>query len=356
MAPSREYERAFLVPADLPGPSGGSIYNARVLDAWREVGAEVEEVAVGGTWPAPDHQAERELARRLTQCRSALVDGIIASAAPDALAEAQADGVEVSVLMHLPLPAETGLSLQQQRDAAALERSALHRADRILCTSQWAAQDIIARYGPLQCEAVPPGADARAPATGSDPPKILFLGSLSPRKNPLLLLRALEPLADLEWQLQITGPAGPDPSYAEALSTAARRLPGRVSITGPLQGRALESAWESADLLTLPSLAETYGMVVTEAIAHGVPAVVGAGTGAVEALASGLGVPSAVTDQTLPGSAADPEDVRAWTTLLERWLQQEDLRARWRANALRSRDRLRPWSETAKSLRTALGW
>ncbi|WP_258935253.1 hypothetical protein [Nesterenkonia pannonica] len=78
--------------ADLPGPSGGSIYNARVLDAWRELGTDVEEAAVGGSWPAPDHGAERELARRLKQCRSALVDGIIASAAPDALAEAQAEG------------------------------------------------------------------------------------------------------------------------------------------------------------------------------------------------------------------------------------------------------------------------
>ncbi|WP_258935252.1 glycosyltransferase [Nesterenkonia pannonica] len=158
-------------------------------------------------------------------------------------------------------------------------------------------------HRPLRSAAVRGGAARRRCSCARDglrPPKILFLGSLSPRKNPLLLLRALEPLADLEWQLQITGPAGSDPSYAEALSAAARRLSGRVSVTGPLQGHALESAWESADLLTLPSLAETYGMVVTEAIAHGVPAVVGAGTGAVEALASGLGEPSAVADEALP--------------------------------------------------------
>ncbi|GAB3847034.1 glycosyltransferase family 4 protein [Nesterenkonia populi] len=346
-------DRAFVVPAELPGPSGGSVYNERVLSVWRGQGLDVAEEAVGGTWPRPGAGSQKALARRLRRYRSVLIDGIIASAAPDAIAEAQAGGVEVAVLVHLPLPAETGLSLQRRCCAEAQERRSLQMADHVICTSHWAGRDVTARYGPLPYEVAPPGCDAAPLAQGSSPPGIFFLGSISPRKNPLLLIRALEPLQDLEWTLRLTGPQGPDREYADAVSTAARRLHGRVEMTGPLSGEDLDLAWDAADLLSLPSLAETYGMVVTEAAARGIPAMVGEGTGAEEALAAAGHQPGAAP---LPGCAADPTDAGAWTEALSRWLRQEDLRSLWRTHAVLGRDRLPPWSETAKSLQAALRW
>ncbi|RJN32157.1 glycosyltransferase family 4 protein [Nesterenkonia natronophila] len=348
-------DRAFVVPADLPGPSGGLTYNRRVLQTWRSQGLAVTEEPVSGAWPSPDEPARQELAHTLHRYRSVLVDGIIASAAPEEIAQAQAAGVEVSVLMHLPLPAETGLDAAQQRRVTARERRALEHAAQVVCTSEWARRDVAERYGALPLAVAAPGCDAAPLACGSAPPHILFLGSVSERKNPLLLLRALEPLQSLDWSLTIGGPRGADRRYAEAVASAAHQFADRISLPGPLAGKSLEQVWDRTDLLVLPSLAETYGMVVTEALARGIPAVVGAGTGAQEAL-TGARDPLRTDPTALPGAAVDPSDETAWTAVLEEWLGNEALRRHWRTNAVADRDRLRPWSETAKNLSTALRW
>ncbi len=352
----RKSDRAFIVPADLPGPSGGLNYNRRVLQSWHQHGLHVAEEPITGRWPNPDQHAKRALAQCLFRYRSVLVDGIIASAAPDELARARAAGVEVSVLMHLPLPAETGLSEDQRRSAQETEHQALQQATRVVCTSQWAQRDVTARYGKLPTAVAAPGCDASPLARGSLPPRMLFLGTISPRKNPRLLLQALAALDRVPWRLTIAGPPGPDPNYTADVAAAASRLPGRVDLVGPLTGESLEKTWDATDLLVLPSLVETYGMVVTEAIARGVPALVGAGTGAEEALAAAQDPARRADYSALPGMAVDPTDPQAWSAALGQWLTLGDLRRRWRSNASVDRDRLRPWSETAETLHTALRW
>lgn len=351
-----EGDRAFVVPRDLSGPSGGLNYNRQVLRVWNEVGLSVAEERIGGTWPNPDDAHRLDLGERLRRYRSVLVDGIIASAAPQQIAMAQASGTEVTVLMHLPLPAETGLHAQQRRFAEAMEAKALKEATLVVCTSAWAQRDVTARYGSVPTAVAAPGSSAAPLAHGSSPLQLLFLGAITARKNPLLLLRALAPLQDANWSLTITGPPGPDHRYLRRVAEEADRYSGRVRLTGALTGAELERAWSAADLLVLPSRAETYGMVVTEAIARGLPALVGAGTGAEEALAAAHGQTLSAEPSALPGRAVDPTDEAAWTESLRGWMHDEDLRRHWRSRAAAHRDRLRPWSQTAKDLRTALRW
>lgn len=349
-------DHAFVVPRDLPGPSGGLNYNRHVLRAWNEGGLSVAEERIGGSWPNPDAAHRIDLGERLRRYRSVLVDGIIASAAPQEIAMARASGTDVTVLMHLPLPAETGLHAQQRRIAEALERRALKEATLVVCTSAWAQRDVTARYGSVPTAVAAPGSSAAPLAHGSSPLQLLFLGALTARKNPLLLLGALAPLQGANWNLTITGPPGTDHQYLRRVAEAADPYRGRVKLTGALTGAELERVWGAADLLVLPSRAETYGMVVTEAIARGVPALVGAGTGAEEALSAAHGPVLPAGPPALPGRAVEPTDEGAWTEALRRWLHDHDLRRHWRARAVAHRDRLRPWSQTAKDLRTALQW
>ena len=44
-----------------------------------------------------------------------------------------------------------------------------------------------------------------------------------------------------------------------------------MTFAGPLAGAGLDHAYAAADVLVLASHAETYAMVVTEALAHGLP-------------------------------------------------------------------------------------
>lgn len=344
-----------LVPRDLPGPSGGTTYNTRVLEAWHSRGFTVTEVAVPGSWPHPSKEDRSALGETLRQHPRVLLDGIIASAAPTELAQAAAEGTEIAVLVHLPLPAESGLSPAQRDRLAASERAALAAAHAVVATSAWARDDLEARYQLGGVAVAEPGDDAAELAAGSTPPRLLMLGALTPRKNALLLLQALTELGDLAWDAVIAGPDGQDPGYAEQLHRAAAELPsGRVSFPGAVADQELDALWGSSDLLVLPSVAETYGMVVTEALAHGIPAVVGAGTGAEEALRGSGSVNRAELES--PGTALDPGDAATWARTLRHWLEDDALRHRWTSAAQTHRARMRAWSDAAQDLRTAIHW
>lgn len=103
----------------------------------------------------------------------------------------------------------------------------------------------------------------------------LFAGKLQPKKRPLDLLAALQLLAGeaLPASLHLLM-VGTGPLEAECREfVAAHRLP--VSFTGFLNQSAIPAAYAVADCLVLPSdHGETWGLVVNEAMACGLPAIV----------------------------------------------------------------------------------
>ncbi|ANS77898.1 Glycosyl transferase, group 1 [Serinicoccus hydrothermalis] len=343
---------ALVVPADLAGPSGGTRYDERMITELAETGLDVTAEPVPGAWPSPTEDDRAALRHALGRHDEVLVDGLIGSAAPEEIEQARARGARVGVLVHLPLPAEGGLDERERARLAALERRALHAAGTVVATSGWADADLRERYGLTHVHAVAPGTDRAETATGSTPPHLLALGSITPRKNPLGLLEALGGLQDRHWNLSLVGPRGSDEGYVRAVTARAEALQGRVRMPGSLEGDALEALWRTVDLLVLPSQTETYGMVVTEALAHGIPALVPSGTGAVEAL-HGSG-----ERDGLPGAGAVVAGTReeGWAEALRGWLDDPGLRDRWRRAAAGHRDRLRGWDTAAAELRAVLRW
>jgi glycosyltransferase involved in cell wall biosynthesis len=119
----------------------------------------------------------------------------------------------------------------------------------------------------------------------------------------------------------------------------------RILVPGALAGSVLDQNWDTADLLVLPSRIETFGLVVVEALARGIPAVVTAGTGAIEALQEGATKHSAAT----PGTSVPAADSAGLAAVLRRWLTEPTLRHAWRQAALARRDTLPGWQQTAQA-------
>ncbi|GGG52376.1 glycosyl transferase [Kocuria dechangensis] len=337
-------------------PTGGSLYDLRLVAALRGLGRAARTVPVAGSWPHPDAAARARLRAALGEPapgRTVLLDGLVGCAAPEVVDDAVRCGVPVHVLLHLPLPAETGLGPAEAQELGRREAAALAAATGVVVTSSWAARDLRRRYGTEGAAVAVPGTRPVPVAGGSAPPRLSCVGSLTPLKNQVLLLEALAPLVRLDWTLDLVGAPGPA-GYVRTLQEAVEAFPdpARVRRTGPLTGAALEAQWEATDLLVLSSTAETYGMVVAEALAHGIPAVVPAGTGAVEALDGAPDGTGAARDRA--GAALDSADPAAWTAVLHEWLTDPALRERWRRRALVRRAGLRTWEDTARDVLAAL--
>ncbi len=117
-------------------------------------------------------------------------------------------------------------------------------------------------------------------------------------------------------------------------------MDGRVRFSGPQTGAELARSYGAADVLVLPSRAETYGMVVTEALARGLPVVAAEVGGVPEALGHGA-------DDIRPGLLVPPDDPAALRDALRAWLEDADLRRRLRRAARERRESLSRWSTTA---------
>jgi len=99
----------------------------------------------------------------------------------------------------------------------------------------------------------------------------LFLGRIYPIKGLPMLIQAWAQVRPDGWLLRIAGPdeAGHQKQVERAVS--ALGLGDVVSFTGPIEPQMRTSAFLDADLFVLPTHSESFGMVVAEALAHGVP-------------------------------------------------------------------------------------
>ena len=328
-------------------PSGGNLYDRELIAGLRASGVDVVERRLTGFGPVVAPDDLDVLAAALRSERVSLVDGIAAGRAPDVVAAAAAAGRCVIVVVHHFGADDPHLDAASRTRFAKSEAAALRAASGVLCTSRWAAAELDRRYGLIDVGVAPPGVERAEPAPGSrmtGSPRFLSLGSLTPTKDPLTMIKALSRIAEFGWSAQLVGSDTLDPPYALRVRAEIRSagLEDRVSAVGPLVGARLAAEWSAADLLVHPSRSETYGIVVLEALSRGIPAVVSAGTGAVEPLVTGRTPEHGMAGTTIP--TAQPAALAA---VLRRWLTDPTLAEAWRTAALDQRKRLPDWSATA---------
>jgi glycosyltransferase involved in cell wall biosynthesis len=340
-----------VVPEGLDDParaSGGNLYDRRICQGLAAMGWAVHEHPIAGTWPRPGAAGHAALARAVEQIPDgavALLDGLIASAAPEALVP-HAGRLRQVVLVHMPLghrpPSEEAVAVR------ARERAVLEAAVAVVTTSAWARRRLAELYAlPIdRIHVAEPGVDAAglAPGTAAGD-ALLCVAAVTPDKGHDVLLDALATAADLSWRCACVGSLRRDPAFADAVRRRARDggLGDRVRFPGRRTGPDLDRAYAAADVLVLASHAETYGMVVTEALARGLPVIAAEVGGVAEALGHG-------EDGSRPGLLVAPGDPAALGAALRAWLRDAELRARLRRAARERRASLARWPTTASVL------
>jgi glycosyltransferase involved in cell wall biosynthesis len=333
-------------------PSGGNAYDRQVCRGLAATGWSVIEHPMPGPWPTRDAVASARLACEMAGLPDGavvLLDGIVASTAPEVLVP-EARRLRLVVLVHMPLgggPAEG-----EVLGTSARERAVLSAAAAVVTTSTWTRNRLLDHYAlhPGKVHVAEPGVDPAVLAEGTAAGgKLLCVAAVTPVKGHDVLLAALATVADLSWQCICVGSESRDPRFAARIRRDAREcgIGGRVRFRGVLTGAHLNASYAAADLLVLASRAETYGMVVTEALARGLPVVATAVGGVPEALGHGA-------HGSRPGVLVPPGDPAAFGAALRDWLVDADLRRRLRRAARERRTALPGWSSSAAAISRVL--
>jgi glycosyltransferase involved in cell wall biosynthesis len=334
----------FAIPGDIDLPTGGYVYDRRVLALLPSFGVTPKHLALPGSFPDPTPADLKTAARLLAKTAPAaplLIDGLAYGALPADLILAL--DRRIMALVHHPLCLETGLSPERQAVLHASEKAALALAERVICTSPVTARTLMADFGVPEDKIVvaEPGTDPAPKASGTIMPmQLLAVGAVSTRKGFPILIRALEPLSALDWRLTIAGSLERDAAVVAELKhvLADSGLQDRVRLTGAVVPDTLAAFYDSADIFVMPSLYEGYGMVLAEAMARGLAILCTTGGAAAET------VPDAAAIKVPPG------DAQAFSAGLKTLLTDRKLRRRLEAASWNAGRKLPTWHETARRI------
>lgn len=343
----------FLVPGDPGQRTGGYSYVRRIVEGLTAQGLTVRLQGLAGSFPDTDAEARGAIDRALDAVENdavVVIDGLALSGLPP-LAERHRARLVLLALVHHPLADETGLSVAQSRWYFASEKTALARVRGVIVTSDYTAArladfDVV----PSRIAVVPPGVDRPGPydlageSRADAALQILCVATLAPRKGQDLLVAALAQCRDLAWQCALAGSVDRHPEYVSALRAQIEQLglDERIDLCGELDDNGIAQAYRQADLFVLPSWYEGYGMVITEAMAHGLPVITTTGGALAHTVnpAASLVVP--------------PGDSDALAAALRQALEEPERRQLLAAGAEKVRAELPTWTDASATFGDAI--
>jgi glycosyltransferase involved in cell wall biosynthesis len=272
---------SFAVPGDFTALTGGYHYDRSLLEALCGAGWAASHLPLPGGFPFPDAGEMRVAIDRLASVpgdHHLIIDGLAFGALDtSALSRIKAP---IVALVHHPLAHESGLPQAEARRLHALEQANLAHAAHVIVPSPYIREVLMRDYGVegARITVVRPGRPTipAVPMDGpkDDPPLILSVGLLHPRKGHDVLIAALAQVADLPWEAVIVGSPW-EPGHEAALDAqiAGAGLSDRVRLAGRVGDDTLAALYRRAHVFALATRFEGYGIVFDEALLHGVPIV-----------------------------------------------------------------------------------
>ena len=214
----------------------------------------------------------------------------------------------------------------------------LRAADAVIANSEVTRRGVEDVTGPLaRLRVIHPGADP-PPATleRHAQPTLVTLAHLEPHKNQASVIRALAALAGRHSGLryELIG-KGPDQEKLEGLARSLG-VSDRVAFRGAMPHEAALRELARCHVHVMPSIHDAFGVAHVEAMAAGLPAIGGEGTGAEDIAAAGEGM-----------TLVPPGDVTAIARAIERLVADQAERARLGEEARRTAAEHFSWSRNA---------
>jgi glycosyltransferase involved in cell wall biosynthesis len=187
-------------------------------------------------------------------------------------------------------------------------RASVHRAAHVLALSESTRSDLLEIYGlaPERVSVVPAAVDpafaallAATPDRRDPPLTVLAVGNVLPRKNLVVVARAVRILRDRGFDVRFRVVGTVSPRGASEAREMTALLGSAVEFSGHVDRSGLASAYRSAHVLAFPSLFEGFGIPVLEAMAADLPVLV----------ADRTSLPEVVGDA---GLVLPAEDAGAW--------------------------------------------
>ncbi len=192
-----------------------------------------------------------------------------------------------------------------------VEKRYLASLDGFIYNSKTTRRSVEDLIGPTRSVLAYPGRDDR-PALSADevhrrseepgPLRILFVGSLIPRKELHTLVEAVSLLPKQSWRLDVVGARNADVEYAAHINKLIefKALMDNITLHGPVPRAELLQRYASAHVLAVPSSYEGFGLVYLEGMGFGLPAI-----------ASNTGAACETVTPNRTGFLVSPGDARA---------------------------------------------